>query len=294
MKEDTTIAIWGYGKPLVNILPTILDGGIKVAYVRFDKKRDDANIWIEQIESYGIKVYGEDYPKDTVDLVFVINYNRIVADEELSHAVFLNYHVGLLPKWRGNSANGWAIINGENEVGYTLHRIIPMLDAGDIYYQFAYPYSPNETYYNARLAMDNDLHAHICDIIRQVSANHDSYCRKNEGEFVYCSKFRPIDGDISNWQYSTEEIVRRHYVFAPPLGTGLKFTVKGRTYEIQALSIVGNFAHSIGIPGGVVYMQNNSLWLKTKDTVISLDRITCDGRIVDCKSEFMIGQRLSI
>lgn len=292
MKKDTTIAIWGYGKPLVNILPSILNGGVKVAYVRFDKMRDDAAIWKEQIEAFGIKVYGENYPKNVVDLIFVINYNKIITTEDLSQTVFLNYHVGLLPKWRGNSANGWAIINGENEVGYTLHRIIPMLDAGDIYYQFAYPYSPTETYYNARLAMDKDLQAHICDIIFQVSANPDSYCRKNEGEFVYCSKFRPVDGDISSWQYTTEEIIRRHYVFAPPLGTGLKFKAKGKTYEIQALSKVDNFAHAIGISGGVVYMQGNSLWIKTKDTAIALDCITCAGEIVDSQKEFIIGQRL--
>lgn len=292
MKSDITIAIWGYGKPLVNILPTILNGGIKVAYVRFDKMRDDADTWKGQIGALGIRVLGEDYPKEAVDLVLVINYNKIVTDQELSRSVFLNYHVGLLPKWRGNSANGWSIINGENEVGYTLHRITSMLDAGDIYYQFSYPYRPDQTYYNARLAMDKDLHAHICDIIRQVSANPESYCRKNEGEFVYCSKFRPVDGDISNWQYTTEEIIRRHYVFAPPLGTGLKFVAKGKTYEIQELSKIADFADSIGIPGGVVYMQGSSLWVKTKDTAISLDVIMCDGKVVDCKKEFIIGQRL--
>lgn len=292
MKRDTTIAIWGYGKPLVNILPTILDGGIKVSYVRFDKMRDDAAIWKEQIEALGIKVYGENYPRNVVDLIFVINFNKIITTEDLSQAVFLNYHVGLLPKWRGNSANGWAIINGENEVGYTLHRIIPMLDAGDIYYQFAYPYSPSETYYNARLAMDQDLHAHISDVIRQVSTTPDNYCRKNEGDFVYCNKFRPIDGDISNWQYTTEEIIRRHYVFAPPLGTGLKFIAKGNTYEIQALSSIDNFADAKGIPGGVVYINGKSLWIKTQDTAIALDYITCAGEAVDCQKEFVIGQRL--
>lgn len=292
MKNDTKIAVWGYGKPLVNILPTILKGGINVAYVRFDRMRDDAAIWMEQIEALGINVFGDDYPKEAVDLVFVINYNRIITDVELSRSVYLNYHVGLLPKWRGNSANGWAIINGEDEVGYTLHRVTSMLDAGDIYYQFSYPYSPIETYYSARLAMDKDLHANICGIIRQVNENPNSYCRKNEGEFVYCSKFRPIDGDISSWKYTTDEIVRRHYVFAPPLGTGLKFVAKGKTYEIRTLSKIENFAESKGIPGGVVYIDDNSLWVKTQDSAASLDEIMREGKEVDCKKEFIIGQRL--
>lgn len=293
MKKDVTIAIWGYGKPVTNILPTVLAGGIKVAYVRFDRMRDDAVQWIQQIESNGIKVYGDDYPMMAVDLVFVNNYNKIVTNAELSQTVFLNYHVGLLPKWRGNSANGWAIINGAKEVGFTLHRIIPMLDAGNIYYRFEYPYSSRETYFNARVAMDKDLREHLCNVIRKVIDDPNSYAMMNEGEFVYCSKFRPIDGNISSWQYTTDEIIRRHYVFAPPLGTGLKFTFKGKTYEIHALSKVDEFAESKGIPGGVVYIYDGSLWVKTQDTAVSLDCITCEGEEVDCQKEFIIGQRLA-
>jgi len=292
MKKELTIAIWGYGKPLVNILPTIIANGIKVAYVRFDRMREDADILKSEIESVGLKVYGNDYPKDAASLIFVINYNSIISNEELALAVFLNFHVGILPKWRGNSANGWGIINGENEVGYTLHRIIPDLDAGNIYYQYTYPYSPNETYYNARIAMDNDLHKNICSVIRKVYDYPDDYCKLNNGPFVYCNKFRPIDGDISDWKYTTDELIRRHYVFAPPLGTGLKFASKGKIYEIQALSAIDNFAKSTGIPGGVVYFHGQSVWVKTTDTAISLDRITYNGKIIDCRQAFIIGQRL--
>lgn len=292
MKKEITIAIWGYGKPIVSILPTILADGIHVAYVRFDKMRDDAAQWIEQIASYGIQVYCDDYPAIDVDLVFVDNYNKIVTNAELSQAIFLNYHVGLLPKWRGNSANGWAIINGEKCVGYTLHRIMPMLDSGDIYYRYEYPYSPDETYYNARVAMDKDLTEHICYEIRKVIDASDSYLLKNKGFFVYCSKFRPIDGDISSWHYTTDEIIRRHYVFAPPLGTGLKFCAKGKIYEIHSLSVIESFAQAKGVAGGVVYVNGNSLWVKTLDTAISLDEIRCGGAIVNCKEEFVIGQRL--
>lgn len=292
MKNDITIAIWGFGKPLLEILPVILANGIKVSYVRFDCMREDSPQWKEQVESLGLNVYGDNYPKESVDLVFVTNYNRIITNEELEQSIFLNYHVGLLPKWRGNSANGWAIINGEQAVGYTLHRVIPLLDAGDIYYQFAYPYIFGETYYNARVAMDADLKEHICNVIRDVYKSPDEYSSKNKGQFVYCNKFRPIDGDISSWQYTTDEIVRRYYVFAPPLGTGLKFSTKGKVYEIHEVSKIEGFAESKGISGSVVYFNNNSMWIKTLDTAISIDRLLCDGTEVNMKKEFMIGQRL--
>lgn len=292
MKNDRTIAIWGYGKPLMSVIPSILADGLNVAYVRFDRMREDAAMWIEKIESEGIKVYSDDYPRKKVDLVFVINYNKIVTETELKENVFLNYHVGLLPQWRGNSANGWAVINGENQVGYTLHRLIPMLDAGDIYYQFAYRYAPSETYYDARQAMDEDFQRNLCRVIRSTIDNPERYAKKNDGDFVYCSKFRPSDGDVSGWQFTTDELIRRQYVFSPPLGTGLKFTAKGRTYEIRKMSKIEGFAESRGVAGGVVYIKENSLWVKTLDTAISLDTLVCEGDVVDCNTHFVIGQRL--
>lgn len=292
MKDNIKIAIWGYGKPLVNILPTILNSGIQVAYVRFDRIRNDASSWIEQIEPMGIEVYGDDYPETTLDLVFVINYNKIISEQELNNTLFLNYHVGILPKWRGNSANGWAVINGENHVGYTLHKVVPMLDAGPIYYQYKHPIALGETYINARIAMDADLQGKIGNVIKQVIENPDDYCEGCDSEFVYCSKFHPEDGDISSWQFTTDEILRRHYVFGPPLGTGLKFKNKGKVYDIVALSKVKNFADSKGIPGGVVYFSNGSMWIKTLDTAIAIDGLKCQGEDVNMIKEFMIGQRL--
>lgn len=292
MKGNIKIAIWGYGKPLVNILPTILNSGIQVAYVRFDRMREDASLWIEKIEPMGVKVYGDEYPKAPLDLIFVINYNKIIPEQELNETLFLNYHVGILPKWRGNSANGWAVINGENHVGYTLHKVVPMLDAGPIYYQYKHPIALGETYFNARKAMDVDLQEKIGDVIKQVIEWPEGYCGTEATEFVYCSKFHPEDGDISTWQFSTDEILRRHYVFGPPLGTGLRFLNKGKVYDIVALSRVENFAASKGIPGGVVYFNNGSMWVKTLDTAISIDGLMCQGEDVNMLKEFMIGQRL--
>jgi methionyl-tRNA formyltransferase len=44
----------------------------------------------------------------------------------------LNGHPGLLPEHRGPSPVAWAIRNGENEVGFTFHRMVAELDAGPI------------------------------------------------------------------------------------------------------------------------------------------------------------------
>jgi UDP-4-amino-4-deoxy-L-arabinose formyltransferase/UDP-glucuronic acid dehydrogenase (UDP-4-keto-hexauronic acid decarboxylating) len=57
----------------------------------------------------------------------------------------INAHAGDLPRYRGNAAPNWAIINNEDEVVLTIHRMSEDLDAGPIHAQHSVPLD-EETY----------------------------------------------------------------------------------------------------------------------------------------------------
>ena len=61
------------------------------------------------------------------------NYTKLIESDLLDKYLFVNIHGGILPKWRGFSANLWALLNGEKKVGYTVHRIRKGMDCGEIY-----------------------------------------------------------------------------------------------------------------------------------------------------------------
>jgi len=69
------------------------------------------------------------------DLVVSIRYRRILREEAIAiprHGV-LNLHSGILPDYRGVMATFWAMLNGETEIGSTLHRIVDSgIDTGPI------------------------------------------------------------------------------------------------------------------------------------------------------------------
>lgn len=59
------------------------------------------------------------------DLIVSIRYRRILKGPAIAiprHGV-LNLHSGILPDYRGVMASFWAMLNGETEIGSTLHRI---------------------------------------------------------------------------------------------------------------------------------------------------------------------------
>jgi len=69
------------------------------------------------------------------DLVLSIRYGGILKDQAISipRLGVLNLHSGLLPDYRGVMATFYAMLNGEGEIGMTLHTILDAgIDTGDI------------------------------------------------------------------------------------------------------------------------------------------------------------------
>lgn len=283
------VAIWGFGNPVLDTIKCLLGKKIEIVYVKCDYCRPNVDEYQKEVNRIGLPFFIEDVPNIEVDLIFAINYNRIVPEEILKKYRIINYHVGILPMWRGNSANGWGIINGAASVGYTIHEMVPMLDAGPIYYQFAYPYMEGETYISARVAMAYDFRNKLAKLLEDIHVGNIE-SKKQIGPFTYCSTFRPIDGYI-NWEETTDLILRRFYVFGPPLGSGLKFLFKSNEYIVTRISRIEGFAAAIGIPGSVVYKTGRSVWVKTGDSAISIDEVTKNNEVIDLSKEFMIGQR---
>lgn len=287
------ISVWGYGQPLLDTLRCFIESGsFSVSSVKYDRHRENDTIVTAEVKALGIdRVYVDDYPNASLDAVFVVNYNRIIPEDLVKKYLIVNYHVGVLPKWRGNSANGWAILNGENYSGYTIHRVSEILDGGGIYYQFSYPYVLGETYASAKTAMRKDYLNNISSILEGIISGRIVAKTVDVVPYVYCIRFRPSDG-IINWTEKSDVLMRRFYVFAPPLGSGLKFFFNGKIFSITNMKIADSFAVSYGVPGGVVYIDDLGIWVKTGDTAVILQELQVDGNPVDMYSIFKIGQRL--
>ena len=83
------------------------------------------------------------------DLVVSIRYRRILKESAIAiprHGV-INLHSGVLPDYRGVMATFWAMLNGESEIGSTLHRITDSgIDTGPIIRISRQPMRPGLSY----------------------------------------------------------------------------------------------------------------------------------------------------
>ena len=71
----------------------------------------------------------------TPDLIISIRYRRILKSDAIAipRLGVLNLHSGVLPDYKGVMATFWAMLNGEPNIGATLHRIVDSgIDTGPV------------------------------------------------------------------------------------------------------------------------------------------------------------------
>ena len=74
------------------------------------------------------------------NLVICAGYKKIISKEFLRKKTVINTHPSLLPKYRGMHSVAWAILNMEEELGFSIHLMNEYIDDGDILEQFKVNY----------------------------------------------------------------------------------------------------------------------------------------------------------
>lgn len=99
------------------------------------------NSFIEFLNYYKIEkaiVNKDSFDKELKNRVelheLVISFSNpfIIKKDILDKSIFVNFHPGLLPKYRGSFSTVWSMINKEKIVGGTWHYIKKKVDTGNI------------------------------------------------------------------------------------------------------------------------------------------------------------------
>jgi methionyl-tRNA formyltransferase len=64
------------------------------------------------------------------DIIFSVLFRELVKIKKGKK--YYNFHLGILPEYRGSGTVNWVIINEEKEVGVTLHEMNEKIDDGNI------------------------------------------------------------------------------------------------------------------------------------------------------------------
>lgn len=105
-------------------LPCASDAGIDSWEPSF--RRTCVELGVETVDSVEAAYLGRD------DVLFSLQYDRIIRLSDLGGARAFNLHFSALPRFRGCYPSVWPLRMGERQTGVTLHVLTAGIDDGDV------------------------------------------------------------------------------------------------------------------------------------------------------------------
>jgi UDP-4-amino-4-deoxy-L-arabinose formyltransferase/UDP-glucuronic acid dehydrogenase (UDP-4-keto-hexauronic acid decarboxylating) len=152
---------------------------------------DDVNhpLWIDRIRAMA------------PDVIFSFYYRHLLSDAILSLAPKggFNLHGSLLPKYRGRAPLNWVLVNGEQETGVTLHRMVKRADAGDIVAQQKVIIAENDNALSLHRKLCAASQTLLHDALIQIRENRIHEHKQDENQATYVGRRTPEDGRLE-WE----------------------------------------------------------------------------------------------
>ncbi|UJP11023.1 methionyl-tRNA formyltransferase [Microbacterium sp. KUDC0406] len=129
---------------------------------------------------------------------------------------WINLHFSLLPRWRGAAPVQRALIAGDEEIGVSVFRLVPELDAGDVYGMRAVELPAHTTAGDALQILAADGAALTAEVVAGIAAGR-AEAVPQYGEPTFAPKLVLDDGRL-DWARPLEEVYARFRGITPEPG----------------------------------------------------------------------------
>ena len=222
--------------------------------------------------SINSQVFLEKARKYDCDLFVSMSFNQIFKETIINLPRFktINCHAGKLPFYRGRNVLNWALINGEDQFGITVHYVDSGIDTGDIIQQRSYPIYDNDDYSTLlKLAYEKCamlLYESIVLIMNGTAPRIDQKTIHPVG--FYCG-IRGVGDETIDWNQNSREIFNFIRAICSP-GPRATTYFNGKTVKINKARLISDAPSYINTPGQILSKTLDGFIIKTKDSFIEI------------------------
>lgn len=195
------------------------------------------------------------------DVAVSINFTGVVPQSviNLYPLGILNAHGGDLPRYRGNACQAWAILNGEEQIGMCIHKMIGgELDSGDIIARDFMSISHATKVTAIWEWMRQRTPELIVEAIEKLKHDPNYILEpqsKDSMDALRCYPRRPEDGKI-DWKQSAIQILRLVNASNKPY-SGAFCDYEGARMRIWDAALVEDSEVYCAVPGQVTAISEN-------------------------------------
>ena len=255
-------------------------------------------------EEHGLRVLQPDRLRDEAflavladlapDVGVVAAYGKILPAAVLAspRLGLINVHASLLPRWRGASPIHRAVVAGDAEIGVSIMRVVPALDAGGVFAQARRPLGPNETSEDVEGDLAELGARLILPVIDALAAGSAAEAPQEERLVTYAPRLTRDDGRIA-WTASAQAIHNQVRGLHP--WPHAVTTLKGARVIVlrTALAPTPQLPAVDAGPGEVLAIGRDRLIVQAGDGCpISLLQLQSEGRRALGGREFAAGARI--
>ena len=209
------------------------------------------------------------------DIHVSMSFDQILGRDliDLAPEGFINCHAGALPFYRGRNVLNWALINGEDQFGVTVHYVEEDIDAGDIIVQRVADITATDDYGSVL-----DKAVPLCaralqEALLQIRAGEVEPTPQDTIHPVgfYCSRRKEGD-EWLDWDWSSRRIHNFVRGIAPP-GPGARTLLGDDRIAILRTERIEEAPEYIDRPGTVVGRDEDGIVVKTGDTSLRVRRV---------------------
>jgi len=241
----------------------------------------DYNIPVFTPENSGDPLFLDQLKNCNADFFVVISYGKILPQHLLDIPKYgtFNLHFSLLPKYRGASPVQSSILNGEEISGITIFKIVPELDAGDIYLQKEFNIKEKTTI-QCLEEMTEIGGKLFVDFIQNFSNYYPIAQDKNNISF--CTKIKKEDGFINPNFETAEEIKNKFLAYTPWPGI-YSFAENGLRVIWKD---IGEIIEDFNFPPNTLFYKNENVYLQTKNKALKIKSIQIEGKTISSARVF--------
>lgn len=209
------------------------------------------------------------------DIIVTAAYGQIIPSVILDYPRYgcINVHGSLLPKLRGGAPVHHAIINGDKETGVTIMYMDKKMDAGDIISQKVTTIEDDDTLdiiYERLSYLGRDL---LIETLPLIINGTNKRLKQDESKVTFGYNITKEEEKI-NFDDNINNVHNK--IRGLSSVPGAYTTINGKRmkiYQSEKTKIISN-----GLPGTILDIKNDGIYVTTLDYVIKLTDIKLEGK----------------
>ncbi|HEY8559962.1 MAG TPA: methionyl-tRNA formyltransferase [Pyrinomonadaceae bacterium] len=300
----SNLIIFGYDELLLELIEFFSRKKSKISAVVFPSTRNDsrANRIREIVREKGFTIL-EQPPRRRIsgfaakirrlkpDLIYSWSYPMILPEEIIKipkHGA-VNLHMGLLPEYRGVNGVRWALINGEEKTGITIHYMDSGIDSGAVISRVSFPITPADDILSLMIKSKTAGLYLLENVWRDIAAGRVNAVAQDESKArFYSSKMSSLEA--IDWSKSNTEIHNLIRASAIPFPGVYTFWRERRLVPRKSAPIAGSSVSNDF--GKVAKIDSESLEITTGDGNLRLSNIEIEGVAVTIEELSELGLKI--